>query len=474
MIATLFVLFQLLGLVSSVHAILHTRTAQGAIAWVVSLNTISVVAVPLYWVFGRSRFEGYVNALRDCNLVMDEEKNKRLAAFAPWVVEGPEHFPEYRAIRRLSLYPFFSGNRVSLLVDGAATFDSMSAGIDRARDYILFQFYILRADQTGTGFMDRLARKVCEGVKVHVLYDEIGSYDLPRRWLAHYRAQGIEIAPFGTTRGRHNRFQINFRNHRKVLVVDGREAWVGGLNIGDEYLGRHPRLTPWRDTHLHLRGPAALMAQAAFWSDWYWAESVLLGHLHWRPVAAVEDDDRGQDVLVLASGPADDLETASLFFTTVINAARKRIWIATPYFIPDESTRVALALALLRGVEVRILTPRLNDNRLVHNAARVYLSELARLGARVFYYEEGFMHQKVVLLDHSLAMVGTVNFDNRSFRLNFEITGVVADRDFAREVEGMLEQDFTRATELGEFDLARRPFWERFKARACDLLAPVL
>lgn len=475
MFTIVYLLFQVTGLISSVHAILNTRTAQGAIAWVVSLNTLPVITVPIYWVFGRSRFEGYVNALKDSSLFMEEKKQRAHEAFAPFVVPGPEDFPEYRAIRRLSLSPFLTGNRVELLIDGERTFDSIEAGIRRARSYILFQFYILRADDSGQRFMDLLARKVREGVDVRVLYDEIGSYDLPSSWLEKYRREGIHIIPFNTTRGSRNRFQINFRNHRKIVVVDGREAWLGGLNIGDEYLGRDRKLTPWRDTHMHVVGPAALVAQSVFWSDWYWADQSLLKHLHWKPEAApgIEEGD-GQDVLVLGSGPADELETASLFFTTVLNAARKRVWIATPYFIPDEATQVSLRLALLRGVDVRILTPRLNDNWFVKQAANVYLSEFSLLGARIFFYERGFMHQKVVLVDDGLSLVGTVNFDNRSFRLNFEVTGAVADQEFARQVEAMLTEDFNNASEAGRYDLRAEPLWERLKARGSVLLSPVL
>jgi len=471
----LYLLFQALGLASSVHAILHTRTAQGAIAWVVSLNTFPLLTVPIYWVFGRSKFEGYVNAFKDSSLIMEEKKQQAHEAFAPYRVPGPDDFPEYRAIQRLSVSPFLSGNQVDLLIDGQATFDSIEAGIEDARAYILFQFYILRADDSGSRFMDLLARKVDEGVAVHVLYDEIGSYDLPDSWIEHYRQEGIHLLPFNTTKGGGNRFQINFRNHRKIVVIDGRQAWLGGLNIGDEYLGLDPRLSPWRDTHMKITGPAALVAQSVFWSDWYWAsDGALLDHLHWQPEAAGQDGEDGQDVLVLGSGPADELETASLFFTSVLNAAKKRIWIATPYFIPDEATQASLSLALLRGVDVRILTPRLNDNWFVKQAAHVYLSEFSRLGARIYFYERGFMHQKVVLVDGSLSLIGTVNFDNRSFRLNFEVTGAVADRPFARQVEAMLERDLANASEAGSYDLDHQPFWQRLKARACVLLSPVL
>lgn len=475
MLTILFVLFQVMGLFSSVHAILNTRTAQGAIAWVVSLNTMPILTVPAYWVLGRSKFEGYVNALKHMNMLMEGDKRKAHEAFSRYVVATPKEFPEYRAIRKLSLSPFLNGNQVKLLIDGEATFSSMERGIQRARSYILFQFYILRADESGTRFMELLARKVSEGVQVHVLYDEIGSHDLPEEWLETYRNQGIRIIPFNTTRGPGNRFQINFRNHRKVVVVDGREAWLGGLNIGDEYLGKDRKLSPWRDTHLHVTGPAALVAQSVFWSDWYWADQSLLDHVRWEPVAPPGiEEGKGQNVLILGSGPADELETASLFFTTVLNSARERIWIATPYFIPDEATQVALRLALLRGVDVRIITPNLNDNWFVRHAANVYLSELSGLGAKIYFYNRGFMHQKVVLVDHDLSMVGTVNFDNRSFRLNFEITGAVADHAFAGEVEAMLERDLENSIEHTDYDLRAQSFWEQLKARGSALLAPVL
>jgi len=309
MFTIVYLLFQAIGLVSSVHAILNTRTAQGAIAWVVSLNTLPLITVPIYWVFGRSKFEGYVNAFKNSSLFMDEKRQQAHETFASFVVPCPDDFPEYRAIRKLSLSPFLNGNRVQLLIDGRATFDSIEAGIARARSYILFQFYILRADESGTRFMDLLARKVSKGVDVHVLYDEIGSHDLPVEWIENYRQQGIRIIPFNTTQGTRNRFQINFRNHRKIVVVDGYEAWLGGLNIGDEYLGKDRKLSPWRDTHMHIVGPAALVAQSIFWSDWYWADQSLLKHLQWQPQAApgLKEGD-GQDVLVLGSGPADELE----------------------------------------------------------------------------------------------------------------------------------------------------------------------
>jgi len=471
MLAAILFLFFVLGLISSVHAILRTRTPQGAIAWVISLVAMPVIAVPAYWVLGRSKFHGYVSAWRNTSLNIQDELEQIKEGFKPYLVESPDALPEYEAIRKLANFQFVSGNAAELLVDGQATYDSIEAGIESAESYVLFQFYILRADDIGNRFKDQLIRKAQDGIGVYVLYDELGSKDLKPDWISEITAAGIHMLPFNTRQGPENRFQLNFRNHRKIVVVDGKAAWVGGLNVGDDYLGKDTKLTPWRDTHMRLVGPVALAAQACFDSDWYWAGHELIPGLSWQPQAAA---DSNKHVLLVASGPADELETASLFFTTVLNLARERVWIATPYFIPDEATMVALRLALLRGTDVRIITPRMNDNWFVRHAANVYLSELAGLGARIYYFERGFAHQKVMLIDDRAALVGTVNFDNRSFRLNFEVTGAVADREFAGEVEAMLLDDLAHSTELVDYRLEDESKWERFKARGSVLMAPVL
>jgi len=474
MLVSIFILFEILGLISSIHAVLQPRTSQGAIAWIVCLIAIPFVAVPAYWVFGRSRFKGYVTAWRDASLNIEEDIKNLRQQFQPYLVETATVFPEYEAVKKLSGFKFTNGNEVELLVDGEATFKSLHAGIEAAKSYILFQFYIIRTDDTGNSFKEQLARKAAEGVTVYVLYDELGSSSLDIKRMAEWAETDIFIIPFNTRKGIQNRFQLNFRNHRKIVVVDGTTSWVGGLNIGDEYLGKNKKLSPWRDTHLSINGPAALHAQAIFLSDWHWASSEFLKNLSWEPKPEAWTADEGTNAMVIDSGPADEYETASLFFTNALNIARERIWIATPYFIPDEATMVALRLALLKGIEVRILTPALNDNWFVRHASNVYLSDLSQMGAKIYFFEKGFMHQKVMLVDDRYSLVGTVNFDNRSFRLNFEVTATVADGKFATEIESMLLDDFSSSTEISDYRLDDQSLWERLKARGSALLAPVL
>jgi cardiolipin synthase len=315
-----------------------------------------------------------------------------------------------------------------------------------------------------------LIRKSRSGVAIYLLYDDVGSSRITKAYVQDLAASGVHVTGMKTTRGWGNRFQLNFRNHRKIVVVDGRVAFVGGHNVGDEYMGKHAKLTPWRDTHLAFSGPAVLSAQLTFVEDWYWATEQI-PKIRWQPQPSEKSN---RTIFVLPSGPADEFETCGLFFMHAINSAKERIWIATPYFVPDEGIITALQLAALRGVEVRILIPGLPDKPMIKMAAMTYVPQVTEAGVEMYEYGEGFMHQKVVLVDQGLAAVGTANFDNRSFRLNFEVTVLTIDNEFACEVEQMLKKDFAKSTRIDAADLASRPWWSKVGGKVARLFAPVL
>ena len=470
MTAAALVLAQVLGFLSSLHALMTVRTAQGTIAWMVSLNALPIVAVPAYWVFGRSRFAGYVIKRQSRDVLADPQSRAVAAQLAPLVPAFAGIPGSALAGQRLAKLPYLGGNEVELLVDGEATFRSLFAGIAAARRDVLVQFYIVRDDRLGRELRDLLVAKARAGVTVRFLYDELGSIDLPRRYRDELAAAGVRIERFGSTRGWGNRLQLNFRNHRKIVVADGVEGWVGGLNVGDEYLGRDPKVGPWRDTHLRVAGPAALGLQLSFVEDWNWATGELLfAELEWPA------EPRGDTaVLVLPSGPADRLETASLMYQQAIHGALRRIWIATPYFVPDGAVLGSLTLAALRGVDVKVLIPELSDNLLVDAAAESFLEPLLGSGVQVYRYPGAMFHSKHFVIDDRAAGVGTANVDNRSFRLNFEITAIVADPRFAAEVAAMFEEDLARSRPLSVDEIARRPLGRRALSRAARLLAPVL
>jgi cardiolipin synthase len=614
-IGTLVFICHLLGVIAACHAVLHTRTSQGAIAWAVSLVAMPYLTLIPYLFLGRSKFAGYVDARRFGNELLRTRAHPPEWATQPSSHERPtqalgEHL--VRSLTRLSGMPFLPGNAVRTLVNGEATFSAILEAIESARSYVIVQFFIVRADALGELIKDTLIRKVEQGVHAYVLYDSIGSFDLPHRYVAEMRAGGVEMHPFATNRRFVNRFQLNFRNHRKIVVVDGECAFVGGHNIGVEYLGAKPPLSPWRDTHIEVRGPAVASIQFVFTEDWYWATQQLppLEPPPRMPVAAASpvaasvaasvsaraaaeaaasasvsasmaaavsaaanaasnatanaavsaavsapvsapvsttvaeavrvavaaaatplpDEpapgippetvsetmlpirtlppsparpgqpgmatvsalargatahtnasaftpaDRAGDMhcLVVPSGPADKQETCSLFFVEAISAARKRIWITTPYLVPDEAVFSALRLAALRGVDVRILIPSRRDHIVVFEASRLYAHDSIRAGVRVFRYRPGFLHQKVVLIDDEAAAVGSANLDNRSFRLNFEIMVLTIDRGFAAEVEAMLLRDFADAYEIDRSEYRKSPAWRRMAMHVARLFAPIL
>ena len=342
-----FVVFShVLGAITSVNAVMQTRTSQSAIAWAISLKTFPYVAVPSYWVFGRSDFSGYVTARRthrkdlkefwdefeadliEKNLVLDPERNM------PLVTET------------LSKLPATIGNDAELLIDGDETYASIFDGISRAKDYVLVQFYIIQNDSVGLELRDKLVERAKAGIRCHLLYDEIGSR-LPKSFTTPLRDAGVEVLPFNTTQGDANRFQLNFRNHRKIVIVDGKEAWVGGLNMGEEYKGLDPDFGDWRDTHMRVVGPVVQCVQVSFAEDWHWAaEEILLG-LNWDVERAENGVSKG--AACIPTGPVDEYETATLFFLNAINTSEKRLWIASPHFVPDQQFISTLQLAALWG-----------------------------------------------------------------------------------------------------------------------------
>lgn len=467
---TLLIAFcHLLGALTSIHAILGVRTSQGAIAWAVSLNTFPYVAVPAYWVFGRSNFEGYVVLRRRLAAEMSDAERqvaRDLLAMRPAPGSEPA---SATLLEKLAKLPATRGNHTELLINGEATFRAIFESIEQARDYVLVEFFIIHDDILGRRLKDVLMAKARTGVRCYVLYDEIGSHHLPAAYVNELRAAGVDVRPFNTRQGSSNRFQLNFRNHRKIVIVDGQTAFVGGHNVGDAYLGQHPKLGAWRDTHVKVQGPVVQSVQIAWLEDWNWAAGTRPA-LNWKPAPAPG----GQDGLAfcLPTGPADEFETCTLFFLHAIHSAKKRVWIASPYFVPDEQLISALQLAALRGVDVRVLLPDNPDHLGVFLSSFTFLPEMEKASVQVWRYHAGFLHEKVIVVDDYCG-VGTANFDNRSFRLNFEITLLFAEPATVRAVEEMFTADFARSTRTTVSDFTARPWWFRLAARTSRLMAPI-
>ena len=445
-------------------AITTARTPQGSVAWVVFLVSFPPLAVPLFLILGRRRYPGYVIARTDSARAVRE-----IDAFG---AAHPPHAPVSpmaRAMEKLAHLPLVSGNDVDLLIDGEETFAAIFAAIDAAQRYVLVQFYILRSDGAGQALADRLKAAAGRGVTVRLLFDAVGSNALPRRFLNEMRAAGVDVVNPDEIRGPTSRLEINFRNHRKAVIVDGQTGFIGGFNVGDEYLGKSEKFGPWRDTFARVTGPIVAQMQLVFLEDWHFATRDLLEDLDWSPRRA----DADMNALILATGPGDATETGALFFFNAITSARTRVWLASPYFVPDIDILSAIKMAALRGVDVRILVPHVIDHKMPWLAAFGYFDEVMEAGAQVWRYDDGFLHHKAVLVDDEMFALGTTNLDNRSFRLNFEAMALIFDPRAAAAGKAMFEADLARAWRLEE-TLSQQPRWIRIGAPIARLFAPLL
>jgi cardiolipin synthase len=465
-ISLLLTAIHLLGLTTALHALAYSRSSQGAIAWCLSLFMFPYLGLPAYFVFGRSHFRGYREKIAAMIAAHHSAHTRYLSHLREHRVRlGDTHEP----LERIANSQFLGGNKVTLLVDGRVTFEALFEAIDAAQRFVLVEFFIIKDDELGRILRDKLIAKAKQGCAVYVLYDEVGSNKLKGAYTRLLSQAGVRVSRFNTRQGIRNFFQFNFRNHRKIVVVDGMQAFIGGHNVGDEYVGRSPKFSGWRDTHIKLEGPGVLPLQAIFSADWTWATGYPPEVDLIEPVASGESN-----ILVLSSGPADPHDRCTLLFLEAITRAKKRVWIASPYFVPDESLVKALQLAAMRGVDVRIMLPEKADHLLVWLASFSYVPEVTAVGVRVFRYTAGFLHQKVFVVDEDVSAVGTANLDNRSLRLNFEVTAVIADPKFAREMIAMLEDDFARCKDESSLKFSDLPLAKRIGSKAARLFSPVL
>lgn len=459
---------QILGILAAINAIMRGRTPQGATAWAISLIVFPYISLPLYLTFGSRKFTSYIRARKIVDRKIKLLSSELLERIPSVCIPSESECEQYKAIKHLAKVPFTKCNDAELLIDGNNTFSEIFRAIKSAENYVLVQFYIVKDDNLGNELKKRLIEKAQDGLDIYFMYDEIGSYKLSELYLNDLKNNGVHTKCFKTTRGWKNRFRLNFRNHRKIVVVDGKTAFVGGHNVGDEYIGKSKRFKHWRDTHVKIEGPAVRAAQLSFVEDWYWITHDLL-KLDWN----VWKSDKNKHILILPSGPSDKYETCGLFFMNTIFSAKKRIWIVSPYFVPDSAIISALQLAALRGVDVRIMLPEKSDHISIHLSSYSYINELSHSNIKFFRYKEGFLHQKVLLADDEISIIGTANFDNRSFRINFEITSIIIDKNFAQKTKDMLINDFSKCRQIAAQDYYNKPLWFKVAVNIARLFSPI-
>jgi len=463
-------LLHLGGIVSAIHAIWNCRTSASAIAWSLTLVLFPYLTLPAYWIIGTYKFSGYQRKFREgaFDKTSVAEYIKRVTQFSV-----PNPSPLELGFQTLADFPVTGSNRVELLIDGEQSFAALFESIEQAQKYILLEYFLIADDDIGRALKDRLIAKARQGIACYFVYDELGSLGLPYAYLNELRKAGIKIFPFYPARVGAGRLQFNFRNHRKIAVIDGRIALVGGVNVHDDSLGKNPFYGAWRDTHLRIEGPSVEGIQLAFLADYYWASNGQIPEvLDLTPHPARSGEDT--KALYVASGPADKNDGGTLFFLHSINSAQYRIWLATPYFVPIPSVLDALKAAALRGVEIKVMIPLRWDLFIMYLAAYSYLPEAAACGIEIHRYQEGHLHQKVMLIDDHTSWVGSSNLDARSMQLNFEGNFVVFDQNFAAQIERMLQHDFDRCQRMGPHDYDKRSFVFKLGVKLARLFETIL
>ncbi len=459
-------LLHTVGTLLALHALMRPHSPQGTIAWMLALSFAPAIAIPFYLVLGA----GFVRRRRMKRRLPRESVLRLLAAGIPHsaVAEGPE-----RPLARLSAQLPCSGNEVQLLEGSKDSYHELGRALANARHSILLEFFIIKNDRVGTRLREILEERAAHGVQVYVIYDELGSYKLPAGYLHRLRRAGVHVASFNGRRYWWSSFlRLNYRNHRKLAVIDGRTALIGSLNVGIEYM--HLGATPfWRDTFVQLEGPAVCQASLSFAEDWHRAT---LEDISADISPAPLDDVPGSEVCqLLPSGP--DNAPANVWQTALlelIEGAGQRVWLASPYFVPDAAVTCALQRAALRGVDVRILIPRKSDSHLAQLAMLTYLPGLLSCGVRVLTYTRGFLHEKLALVDEAYSCVGTANLDERSLSLNFELMLLIRGSRVAQELAAMLEKDMGQSVPLSRHAWEGASLPRRLAARLCRLLSPVL
>lgn len=451
----------------------HRRQALMT-AWLFIALVCPYLGFIAYWMIGRAplrRHRGFKSygqepfryADRMAETVADERDagNKQLE----------EQAKLYAMLSKLAPFPITKRNKTLVLTNGEDTFSTILKALEQASHHIHLQFYTIRHDATGQKFLDVLTRQARKGVEVRVLYDGVGSLQLNKRYVEALHAAGVRTGCFSPPRSALAKRRLNQRNHRKVVVIDGRIGFLGGINIGDEYIGKDPKLGFWRDTHLRLEGDSVYYLQELFMDDWELTVNESLERLRYMLPHSCDGKER---VLIVPGRPGyEDPNIMEILFAA-ITGAKSTVYAATPYFIPDPSIAASLRMAARSGVDVRLIIPDMGDSKLVLLATLSYVQEMLDAGVRIFRYRKGFIHAKVLLIDQMLACVGTANLDMRSLYSNYELNALLFDIAAIRRLERDFMEDLRQSYEVDAAGFRNRPRKQKTYESITHILSPLL
>lgn len=464
----------------TIYVIFYGRkNPKSTLTWVLVINALPILGFIIFLFIGTNQRNAKMFRLKK----EDDEIITKLGELQYELIEENKFkykkrdSAEYDALIKMNLYGdnayYTENNDIEIYNWGKDKFKALMKDIKEAEHSIDIQYYIFRSDKLGKSIISLLEEKLKEGLKVRLLVDAIGSRGFRKKYLRRYLALGGEYIRFYPPILRIFNPKINYRNHRKIVVIDDKIAYIGGFNVGDDYLGKYKNMGPWRDTHLRLEGSAVIGLKLRFLKDWYYSNNnnidmdsdIISQNISIKGNKAVQ---------IVTSGPDTEFQNIKNLMLYMINSAKKSIYIQTPYLVPDASIMEAIKMAIIKGVSVNIMIPSKPDHIIIYWATTSFARELVELGANVYTYDEGFLHAKVVVVDNLLATVGSANLDERSFALNFEANAVIYSKEINAKLKAQFYIDLEKCTKLTVDLMNKRPLHIRIKEPIARLFAPIL
>jgi len=447
------------------------------ISWLLVILLLPYAGIVLYFFFGKNYRKEKIFSRKEFS---DVEHMKKLSLDQFINLPNNDIFKNEKLRSKINIMRLLLNsskslvteyNKVDVLQNGHATFDAIIEAIEKAKHHIHLEYYIIEDDHIGNLIRKLLIKKAKENVEVRFIYDDVGCWGLPNHFIESMSEAGIEMYSFLPVRFPSFTNKINYRNHRKIIVVDGSIGFVGGLNIADRYIQGVEEIGIWRDIHLRLEGEAVHSLQVVFMVDWYFvSEEIVHGDVYF-PVTHIKEHHLVQ---ITTSGPDSDWASIMQAYFAAIASAQSSIFICSPYFLPNESILTALKSASLSGLDVRIILPARSDSKMVFWSSRSYVSELLEAGIKIYFYEKGFPHSKLLIVDGVLCSVGTANMDIRSFDQNFEVSALIYDEAITQELLESYLTDLKNSTEIKLEDWEKRPRWDSIKESVARIFSPLL
>jgi len=447
--------------------LLYGAKPTKSLAWLLAIFAIPVGGIFLYLLLGRNR--------RKYKLIQQEKDlfNKQPR---PRIDHTNEFDGKYKKLMALnyknSHFPPTTGNELNVLKDGKTTFETIFHALEGATKRIHIQYYIFEEGDLSSRFLKLFEKKISEGVEIRLIYDGIGSFSLSKKYLKELWRIGVEVYSFLPFKFGRYFYSLNFRNHRKIIVVDGEIAFTGGINISDKYLKGQVGLGKWHDTHLRLVGPAATQLDQVFRTDWYLVSTKLLESIA-LPQKSNQRVVQNELVQIVAGGPDDDFPALEQTYFMMINMAKKYIYITNPYIIPGQALIRALQTAALSGVDVRLLVSENADNKVVSWSVHSYFELFLKAGIRIYLFPDGFLHSKIMVSDDSISSIGTANLDDRSFEQNYEVNAIMYHKKIARHLKEDFLNDCLISNELVYDEYIKRAWTKKLKEGVGKVLSPL-